>query len=191
MFKLQSPSKYSPFDAIYHTRHFFPLHKIVFELIHFDVFQCFTVFCFTSSTSVKCFPLRMFFYLRGKICFSGQDLVTREGGAQGYAIFGQKLLNIQRGVGRCACKSPIMKWKCIERVLSKKKPLKPNAASPNNTSWCTDTDGFLEDSSHGGSLYYKGPTLQKIILGYFGPSFVIHLILCLEMAVIPGLNMLC
>ena len=33
MFQLQSPSKYSPFDAI-----FFPLLKTVFELVDFDVF---------------------------------------------------------------------------------------------------------------------------------------------------------
>ena len=28
----------------------------------------------------------------------------------GHAIFGQKLLNTQHSVGRCAGKSPIMKW---------------------------------------------------------------------------------
>ena len=38
MFKLQSPSKYSPFDAIHLLRCFFPLLRTVFELIHFDAF---------------------------------------------------------------------------------------------------------------------------------------------------------
>ena len=50
-----------------------------------------------------------------------------------------------------------------------KNSLKPNAASHNTTIWYSDTDGSLEHSSHGGSLYYKGPAIQKIILGFFGP----------------------
>ena len=46
--------------------------------------------------------------------------------------------------------------------------VKPNAASHNNTGWYTDTDGFLKHSPSRGSLYYKEPTLQKIIMGFFG-----------------------
>ena len=38
VFKLQSPSKYCPFDAIHLSRCFFPLLKTVFELIDFDAF---------------------------------------------------------------------------------------------------------------------------------------------------------
>ena len=53
--------------------------------------------------------------------------------------------------------------KCIERVF-KKNSLRLNEASHNTTSWYTDTDGFLEHSPSRGSLYYKGPILQKIIL---------------------------
>ena len=37
MFKVQSPSKYSPFDAI-HLSRLFPLLKTVFELVDFDAF---------------------------------------------------------------------------------------------------------------------------------------------------------
>ena len=55
--------------------------------------------------------------------------------------------------------------KCIERVFQKKGSLKPNTASHNNASWYTDTDGLLEHSPSEGSLYYKGPNLQKIIWG--------------------------
>ena len=44
-----------------------------------------------------------------------------------------------------------------------KNSLKENAASYNNASWYSDSDGFLEHSHSRGSLYYKGPTLQKII----------------------------
>ena len=38
MFKLQLPSKYSPFDAIHLLRLFFPLLKTVFELVNVDAF---------------------------------------------------------------------------------------------------------------------------------------------------------
>ena len=38
MFKLQSLSKYSPFDAIHLLRCFFPLLKTVFELVNFYAF---------------------------------------------------------------------------------------------------------------------------------------------------------
>ena len=45
----------------------------------------------------------------------------------------------------------------------------------NNANWYTDTDGFLEHSPNEGSLYHKGPALQKIILIFFGcPSYVIE-----------------
>ena len=48
---------------------------------------------------------------------------------------------------------------------SKTRSLKPNTASHNNAIWYTDTDGFLEHSPSGESLYYKWPALQKIIPG--------------------------
>ena len=51
---------------------------------------------------------------------------------------------------------------CTERP-SKKNSVKPSTVSHNNASWCTDTDGFLEHSLSGGSLYYKGPAHPKII----------------------------
>ena len=99
--------------------------------------------------------------------------MNREGGARGHAVFGPKLLNTQRSVRRCTPQSPIMKWANVGFFLKKKNSLKPNAASHNNTSWCTDADGFLEHSPSGGSLFYKGPTLQKIILGFGGsPSYI-------------------
>ena len=59
--------------------------------------------------------------------------------------------------------------KHIEKVF-KKNSLKLNAAchSPGNTLWYTDTNGFLEHSTSGGSLYYKGPAIQKIISVFEG-----------------------
>ena len=83
-------------------------------------------------------------------------------------FFGPKLLNIpEGGVGGCARKSPLMKLTNGLYESSKKNSPKPKAISPNKASWCTDTDGFLEHSPSRGSLYYKGPTLQKIIVGVF------------------------
>ena len=45
----------------------------------------------------------------------------------------------------------------------KQNSLRLNSASPNNTSWYIDTDGFLEHKPSGESLYYQGPALQKIL----------------------------
>ena len=78
---------------------------------------------------------------------------------------------------RCTCKSPIVKWANALKESSKKKSLKLNAASPNKASWYTDTDACLEYSPSGGSLYYKGPILQKIIPVLGGsPLVVLHLL---------------
>ena len=65
-------------------------------------------------------------------------------------------------------------------VLKKyKQTLKPNLASHNTISWYTDTDGFLEYSPSGGSLYYKGPNLQKIIPVFYGsPLYKCKPLLC-------------
>ena len=58
------------------------------------------LFCFTSSTPVKCFPLSTFFIRGNKKSLCGQDGVHREGvGHRGLAIFGPKLLNTQHSVG--------------------------------------------------------------------------------------------
>ena len=73
-----------------------------------------------------------------------------------------------------------MKWANELKESSKKNSLKPNAASHNNAHWYIDTDGFLEHSPSGGSLLYKGPALQKIIL-VFGSPLVIVPILSLQM----------
>ena len=52
--------------------------------------------------------------------------------------------------------------------------MESSAASHNNGSWCADTDGFPEHSPSGGSLYYKGPALQKIILFVLSPPINIY-----------------
>ena len=128
-------------------------------------FSASAIFCFTSFTSAKCFPLRTFLSSR-----FGQDQMHKEGGAQNMPVFGQKPLNTRRSVVRCTRKSPIMKWAKALRESSKKihwssawihwtSLKKFNAASHNNASWYTDIDGFLEHWPSGRSLCYPGPTL--------------------------------
>ena len=73
-------------------------------------------------------------------------------GCGSHAIFGQKLLNTQHSVGGALVNHS--SWKRQMCWVFKKNSLKPNAASPNNASWYTNTNGFLEHSPTGGSLYY-------------------------------------
>ena len=54
-------------------------------------------------------------------------------GHRGHAILVQKLLNTQKGVGRCTSKSPIMKWAEVLKVFKKHSP-KLSTASHNNVS---------------------------------------------------------
>ena len=61
MFKLQSFSKYSPFDAIHLSRLFSTAQNSFWTHRFWYLSVLLLVFCFTSSTSVKCFPLRTFF----------------------------------------------------------------------------------------------------------------------------------
>ena len=173
MFKLQSPSKYSPFDTIYLLRFFFSSKQFLDSSV-LMAFSVSAVFYFTSFALAKGFPLRTFLIQgnKQKKCCLGREIrgAVRVG-HKGQVIFGQKLLNTRHTVSRRAHKSPIMKW---ANTLSLQKPsLKLNTASQNRASWYTDTDGFLEHSPRGGSLYYKGPTLQKII-----PVFEGSLLLC-------------
>ena len=63
MFKLQSPSKYSPFDAIHLLRFFFHCSKQFLNSSILMPFSASAIFCFTYSTLTKHFPLRPFFNL--------------------------------------------------------------------------------------------------------------------------------
>ena len=101
------------------------------------------------------------FSSRGNKVTWGQDQVNRESGAQGHAIFGKKLQYTQRSVGRCTCKSPIMKWANVLKESSKKF----TEASHNNDIWYTDTDGTLEHLPSRGSLYCKGPPKLELSSG--------------------------
>ena len=107
LFQLQSPSKYSPFDAIHLLRSFFHCSKQFLNLSILVPFSASAIFCFTYSTSAKHFPLRT---SRETQSHSGWDWVNREGGVEGSCCFGSKTDEHSVQWGMCACKSPIMKW---------------------------------------------------------------------------------
>ena len=121
MFKLKSPSKYSPFDTIHLLRHFFPLLKTVLNSLILIPFSASAVFCFTSSILAKHFSLRIFFIWGNKKNVSHSQIRwIRRVGHGSHAIFGPKLLNTQCSVGRCADKLPITKWANVLKESSKK-----------------------------------------------------------------------
>ena len=115
MFKLQLPSKYSPLDTIHLSSFFYCSEPILM------LFSASAASCFTSSTFAKCFPLRTSFIRENKKRSLGVRLYEWGVGHRGHAIFGQKLLTTQHGVGRCAPKSPIMKWVNVLKESFKKK----------------------------------------------------------------------
>ena len=164
MLKLQSPSKYSPFDTItywdvfstaqnsFWTHPFWcllVLLPILFHLFHIN----------------KMFPFEEFFHLGiPKKVTWGEIGWSRAWGTvrlfllkNCWPVWAGALLNRPS-------------WN-VGRVF-KKNSWKPSVASHNNASWYTDTDGFLEHSPSRGSLYHKGPTLQKIIQFFGGSPFL-------------------
>ena len=84
-------------------------------------FSAFAIFLFHLFHIGKTFPFEDFFHseeqkkvTRGEIRWIGRM------GHRVHAAFGQKLLNMQCVVGRCTCKSPIMKWANVLKEFSKK-----------------------------------------------------------------------
>ena len=110
------------FKALHLMQYIYQDFSALLKVFKLNQFLCLLkgasdIFCFTSSTSAKSFPLRTFFQPgKQKVTLA----VNRVGGAGGHTIFGQKLVNIQLLVGRCARKSPIMKWANTLNNYSKK-----------------------------------------------------------------------
>ena len=85
--ELQSPSKYLHLIQYTYQDVFSTVQKFSNSLIVMP-FSVSAIFCFTSSTSGKHFPLRSFFHLGKQTKVpQGQDRVNREGGAQGIVRF--------------------------------------------------------------------------------------------------------
>ena len=121
MFKLHSPSKYSPFDAIHLLRHFFHYSKQFLNSSILMPFKCSRHFLFSLLPHQQTFHFEDFCH-PGKQKKVTWDEILWIGSVEhgGHAVFGQKLLNTQHSVGKCARKSPIMKWANTLKESSKK-----------------------------------------------------------------------
>ena len=102
---------YSSLDTIHQWRHFSHCSN-VFIVIDFDAFYCFCLFWFHLFHIGKTFPFENFLYLGKQQKKSLRARIWSIGrvGHGDHTVFGQKLLNTQRSLGRCARKSPVMKW---------------------------------------------------------------------------------
>ena len=120
MFKLQSPSKYSPFDAIHLSRH---------KLAQNSFWTNSSIFMSFSASAIFVSPLPHWQSISLWELFSlGETKKVARGEVRwigrvehrGHFGFGQKLLNTQHDVSRYTYKSPIMKWANMLTESSKK-----------------------------------------------------------------------
>ena len=179
MCKLQSPSTTSPFDK--------NTYRDVFSTVQnsFWTYQCWCLlvllaFFVSSLPHQQNLSLCGLFHLgkqSNKKATWGEIWWTGRVGHRGHADSSQKVPNTQRSVGRCTQVEITHHemGKHVERVFKKKFTEAEHSPSQQHQLY-TDTDGFLEDSSSGGSLYYKGPTLWKIIPFWEGPPWMSEII---------------
>ena len=123
MFKLQSPSKYCPFDVIRLSRNFSHYSDQFFNLLILMPFCTFAFFV-SPLPHWQNVPLWGLFHRRNKIVAQGESRWIGRVGHQGHDLFGQKPL------GRCTCKSPIMKW---ANALSLQKTIQWSQTQPLTT----------------------------------------------------------
>ena len=121
-FKLQSPWGYSPLDASHLSGHFFHCSEQVLKSLILIPSSDSAILCFTSSTSTKhSFPFEVVLIQRNKRKFlRDENRWIGRVGHESHTVFGQQLLSTQRGVGRCAHNSPIMKCANTMNESSKK-----------------------------------------------------------------------
>ena len=124
MFKLQSPSKYFPLDVIHPLRRFFHCSK-VFEFVNLSIllpFSISAIFLFHLFYIGKTFLTEDFFSSREtkiKSC-SGQDWVSREGGARGSCHFWSKTAEHSVQCGQvCSYITPHEMGKGIGSIFTK------------------------------------------------------------------------
>ena len=116
MFKLQSPSKYSPFDATHLSRFFSTAQNRFWTYQFWCLLVLLLFFLFHLFHIGKTFPFEDFFIWGNKqtkkllVKLLGCNWVNREDGVWGLCCFWSKLLTTQCSVGRWARNSPIMKW---------------------------------------------------------------------------------
>ena len=104
----------------------------------------------------KMFPFEYFFIQGNKRNCSEWGQVNREGGARGSWCFWSKPTQHSAQYGQVHHNSPIMKW--ANALSLQKKFTEAECSLSQQRQLVTDTDGLLEHSPSGGSLYYKGPS---------------------------------
>ena len=122
MFKLQSPSKYSPFYAVNLPRHFSVAQNSFWTpwFWRLSVLLPFFVSPLPHWQNVSLWGLFSSKEINKKKVAQREIGWIERMGYWGHAIFSQKLLNTQHGMGRCTCKSPIMKRGNALKESSKK-----------------------------------------------------------------------
>ena len=151
----------------------FPLLKTVFELINFDDFLVplpFFVSLFPHQQNISLWGLFSSRETNKKSCL-GQDQVNRKSREWGSCHFGSKTAEHNTVWAGTLVNHPSwngqIHWKSLQ-----KNSQKPNTASHNNSSWHTDTHGFLEHSPSKGSLCHHRSALQNIILFWGASPFI-------------------
>ena len=159
IFKLQSPSKYSPFDgdAFSTAQNNFSICQFWFLLVFLPFFvshlphrQNVSLWETFSSREPK------------KITMNEVEWIGKVGHG-GHGIFGPRLLNTRCGVGRCAPKSPIIKWAMCwifkTKIFTEAKcSLSQQCQLVHWYRWVPRTLIWVGE---GGRLYYKGPTSRR------------------------------
>ena len=120
MFQVQSPSQYSPFDAI-HLSRLFSTTKNSFWTCWFWCLLVLLPFFVSPLHIGKTFVFEDFFHLgkQKKVAWGEMGWIGRVGPGDHAGFFGQKW-NTQHGVGRCAHESLIMKWANLLKVFKTK-----------------------------------------------------------------------
>ena len=81
------------------------------------------------------------------------------------------VMNTQRGAGRCARKSPTMKWANLLHLQQKFTKAKHNLSQQNSSGY-TDTDGFLEHSPRKKPVLKRLPSRRSFRFWGGGPSLI-------------------
>ena len=179
MFKLQSPSNYSPFDTIHLSRCFFHCSKPFLNSLILLPLSASAVFVSTLPHRQNVSLWELISSSKTKKGHSEQDQVNREGGAWGSCCFLVKncwtLSSVWAGV---LVNHPSwngkMRWNSLQKPIHWAECSLPQRQLEHSYRWVPRTLTYS-----GGSLYYKGPTLQKIILVFLDtpPPHILYIII--------------
>ena len=141
MFKLQSPSKYSSFDAIHLSRLFFMAQNSFWTCRLWWLLPF-----FSPLSNLQNVSLWQLFFIQ---------INRQKHAVLSQAVFCQKLLNTQHRVGKCTGKSSIMKWANVLKESSEEFT-NTKCILSQQCQWYPDTEGLLEHSPSGGAYTTRG-----------------------------------